>query len=69
MHTEGPAYYAAIPVSAKIPAPIVPPTPNMVNVLLDNSEFVLIYFLSRSTDLSLDIFSKSVCSLAKGFIN
>jgi hypothetical protein len=28
--TDGPAYYAAIPVSAKIPAPIVPPIPNII---------------------------------------
>ena len=30
MKREGPAYYAAIPVNANIPAPIVPPMPNIV---------------------------------------
>ena len=28
--TEGPAYYAAIPVKAKMPAPMVFPMPNIV---------------------------------------
>ena len=36
MKRDGPAYYAATPVNAKIPPPIVLPIPNIVRLDVDS---------------------------------
>ena len=40
--TEGPAYYAAMPVKAKMPPPIVFPIPNIVSSTMPNATLLFL---------------------------